>query len=160
MNSITSIYIPFVEIDTDADYIIESFYCNNIATIRSVTFVVDKKNRRNAFIDIAEWHETETAYNFVNSLRNPNRETRFVHHDDDWWVVDINNDHHITHSPHTYVNHLAALDTNVDIYIAPSLTSSFTESDETGMDLDYNPEFDWDVTKESIAFWNDMLLAF
>jgi hypothetical protein len=130
MNSITSICIsiPFDdEISVDADFIIEAFYCNNIATIRSVTFVTNKNNRCDAFVNIAEWHETESAYNFVNSLRNPNRETRFIHHDDDWWVIRINHDHHITHSPDTYINHLAIFDSTVDICIAPSLASSFTD---------------------------------
>jgi hypothetical protein len=43
-----------------------------------------------AYVDIHEWHDNEGAYNFVQRLKNPSLETRFVYNEDDWWVVEIN----------------------------------------------------------------------
>jgi hypothetical protein len=93
MNAITSIYLRFIETSYDADYICDAFYCNDIATVSKITlipFTHDNKTFYSAYIDIAVWHETEKAYKFIMSLRNPHNETRFEHEEDAWWVAEIN----------------------------------------------------------------------
>lgn len=90
---IKSICIPFVELNYDADYIMDTFYCQSIATVSKVSFVsfhnkYGKYNR--VYLDIHEWHPTEVAYNFIKRLKNANCETRIIHDEDDWWQVEIN----------------------------------------------------------------------
>lgn len=70
----------------------EAFYCHEIATISKISLVSfnTKSGMRNkAYIDIYEWHSTESAYNFIQRLKDPKRETKFVHNDDNWWLVCI-----------------------------------------------------------------------
>ena len=97
MNSITSIYIPFVEQSITADYIMDVFYNNDIATVSRVTLIPDVypskysgETYSQAFIDIYTWHDTESDYNFIKSLNDSNKETRFAHSLDNWWPVEIN----------------------------------------------------------------------
>ena len=97
MNSITSIYIPFVEQSITADYIMDVFYNNDIATVSRVTLIPDVypskysgETYSQAFIDIYTWHDTESAYNFIQSLNNSSKETRFTHSKENWWPVEIN----------------------------------------------------------------------
>ena len=99
MNVIKSIFIPCIDIIYDANYITDTFYLNGIATIGKITLLpftkkTGKFNR--AYVDICEWHETESAYSFVNRLRSHSREVRFIHADDDWWSIEINKKPYIT----------------------------------------------------------------
>jgi hypothetical protein len=99
MNVIKSLFIPCIETSYDANYIIEAFYCNNIATVSRITllpFIKKTGTYNRAYVDICEWHETESAYNFVNGLRSNTREVRFIHNDDDWWTLEINKKPYIT----------------------------------------------------------------
>jgi hypothetical protein len=98
---IKSLYIPAVDVAFTADYIMDAFYCQDIATISRVTLVTYKTKYgllNRAYIDIHEWHPTEGAYNFIQRLRDPNREARIVHNDDDWWAVEVNKKPFITTS--------------------------------------------------------------
>jgi hypothetical protein len=97
MNYITSIYIPFVESTITADYIMDVFYNNDIATVSRVTLIPDVypskysgETYTQAFIDIHEWHDTEAALHFIHSLNDSTKETRFTHYKDNWWPVEIN----------------------------------------------------------------------
>jgi hypothetical protein len=101
---IKSLFMPFVELYVDADFIMNLFYTSNIATVRRVTFQQDGNPYKKAYVDIYEWHDTEIAYNFIKRLHNPNVETKIIHSDDDWWIVKINQkreefyyDHYSTH---------------------------------------------------------------
>ena len=99
MNVIKSIFIPCIDTIYDANYITDTFYLNGIATIGKITLLpftkkTGKYNR--AYMDICEWHETESAYSFVNRLRSHSREVRFIHADDDWWSIEINKKPYIT----------------------------------------------------------------
>ena len=88
---IQSLFIQFVELYVDAQFIMDLFYTSDIATIRSITFQSgENEPYKKAYIDIHEWHDTEIAYNFIKRLQNSNVETKIVHTDDDWWVVKIN----------------------------------------------------------------------
>lgn len=115
-NIIKSIYIASIDSYLGADYIMEVFYCLKIATISRVTIVpLYGKSKAQAYIDIHEWHSTESAYNFIQRLKNPTREARIVHNDDDWWVVEVNNNPSITTcekmAKFTTVNYIAIDDT-------------------------------------------------
>jgi hypothetical protein len=110
---IKSLFIPAVDISFTADYVMDAFYCQDIATIGRVALVPYESKRGlryRAFIDIHEWHSTEGAYNFIQRLKDPNREARIVHNDDNWWVVEVNKKPFITNSKKmskfTTINHL------------------------------------------------------
>jgi len=119
MNVIKSLYIEFVELYVDANFIINLFYTSNIATVSRITFQQDDKPYKRAYVDIYEWHDTENAYNFMKRLQNPNVETKLIHIDDDWWVVKINTkrEEFYIHSQNTtIVNYLIQdIDLNQDL---------------------------------------------
>lgn len=94
---INSLFIPKIDIGVTADSIIDAFYCQNIATISRVT-LVPYKNCLRAYLDIHEWHQSEAAHNFVQRLNDKKRETRFVHNDDNWCVVQVNRKPFVTKS--------------------------------------------------------------
>jgi len=115
MTAITSIFISHVETSFTPEYIIEAFYCQGIATVSRVTLLLANKKYNgvfyyNAYVEIAQWHETEAAYSLISRLKNPTVEARFAHADDNWWVCEINQDTQITHDvaykAHTFVNYL------------------------------------------------------
>ena len=109
---ITRICIPFVELNYDADYIINTFYCQSIATVSRVTSTTfhNKYGEYNRiYLDIHEWHPTEIAYNFIQRLKNKNCEARIIHNDDDWWQVEANHDSFNSYekmNEFTTINHL------------------------------------------------------
>jgi hypothetical protein len=97
MNPIKSIYIPHVEQGITAEYIMNAFEANEIATVSKITLVPNYSPSKysgeiyvQAFIDIHSWHETESAYEFIQTLKYSSEETRFVHSGDSWWVVEVN----------------------------------------------------------------------
>jgi hypothetical protein len=96
MNPIKSIYIPHIEQGVTAEYIMNSFEKNEIATVSRITLVpysspskYSGEKYSQAFIDIYSWHATEAAYDFIQSLYS-SEETRLVHSGDNWWVVEEN----------------------------------------------------------------------
>jgi hypothetical protein len=109
-----SLYIPSLEIGVSVDTIMETFYINNIATISRITLLpfIKKSGKFNrAYIDIAYWHDSESSYNFVQSLYDKSRETRIVYNNDDqWWAVRINKRIDITYDAkfisYTTINYL------------------------------------------------------
>jgi hypothetical protein len=111
MSIIKNLFIPCVEADILADNIIESFYMNDIATVSKVIlipFTREEKLYYKAYLEIHEWHETESGYNFVKRLKNPSLEARIVHYDDSWWAVRIDNKPWLTKVENgtTYINWL------------------------------------------------------
>ena len=97
MNTINSIYIPFVEQGVTSEYIMDVFASNEIATVSRITLIpyvsrskYSEERYSQAFIDIDTWHETEVAYNFIQSLRDFSKETRFTYSSTNWWTVEIN----------------------------------------------------------------------
>lgn len=102
MNPITSIYIPRIEKDFNAQFIADVFERNDIAQVSRVYLEPYKSIMKNglnnkfnrAYIAIHSWHDTEAAYHFIHRLRSPNREARIVYNEDNWWPVDINKKPH------------------------------------------------------------------
>lgn len=98
---IKSLFIGAIETSFTADHIMDAFYCQDIATISQVTLVPFKAKYgllNRAYLDIHEWHTTEAAYNFIQRLKDPSREARIVHSDDNWWAVKVNKNPFITTS--------------------------------------------------------------
>ena len=98
MSSITSIYIPRIENEFNAEFISNVFDRNGIAQVSRVYIEPYKSNMKNevnkynrAYIAVKSWHDTEAAFNFIERLRDPTREARLVYSDDNWWPVKINN---------------------------------------------------------------------
>lgn len=97
MNAITSIYIPCIDTEFNAEFIADVFNRNGIAQVSNVYIEPMLFKRKNglprcnrAYIGIKSWHDTEAAFNFIARLRNPSREARLVYSDDNWWPVYIN----------------------------------------------------------------------
>jgi hypothetical protein len=89
MSPITSIYLPNIQKDVNAEFIAHIFEKNDIAKVSRIA-IEHKKNKKFAYVGIQFWHDTEVAYNFINRLNNPNKEARIVYRGDDWWVAQIN----------------------------------------------------------------------
>lgn len=103
MSVIKHLYIPTVDSGLTADYIIDKFYCYKLATINRVTLVpIETKTgiMNRAYIDVYEWYTTEVAYNFIQRLKDPNKETKFVHDDDNWWSVRISKKPYLSRCDH------------------------------------------------------------
>lgn len=102
MTPITSIYIPRIEKDFNAQFIADVFERNDIAQVSRVYLEPYKSIMKNglnnkfnrAYIAIHSWHDTEAAYHFIDRLHSPNREARIVYNEDNWWPVDINKKPH------------------------------------------------------------------
>jgi hypothetical protein len=97
MNAVTSLYIPHVEKQYNAEFIADLFSKNGLAQVSKIYIEPYKTNIKNhsnkynrVYIQIDSWHETEAAYSFIQRLRNPIVEARLVYSDDNWWSVEIN----------------------------------------------------------------------
>ena len=86
---IKSICISHVDCKFDASFIADIFNKTGIAKVSKI-YMEPHKGYNRVYINIKSWHETETAYHFMERLRNPYRETRLVYEDDNWWSVSIN----------------------------------------------------------------------
>jgi hypothetical protein len=85
--------INCVESQYTQEYIANVFWRQHIAKVSSITLIPYLKNCEIcsiAYINIDQWCDSEAAYNFIQRLKDPSRETRIVHNDDDWWPVQIN----------------------------------------------------------------------
>jgi hypothetical protein len=110
---IKSLFIGAIETSFTADHIMDAFYCQDIATISRVTLVpfnAKSGSLNRVYLDIHEWHTTEAAYNFIQRLKDSNKEARIVYSDDNWWAVRVNKNPFITNSEKmaklTTINHL------------------------------------------------------
>lgn len=91
--SIKSLMIPCVESQYTQEYIANVLWNQHIVKVSSVTLIPYIKNcviYSIAYINIAEWCDTEAAYNIIHRLKNEDREVRIVHHDVDWWPIQLN----------------------------------------------------------------------
>lgn len=112
MTPIANIYIPRIESVYNAEFIANVFDKNDIAQVSKVYIEpykthsgkneVNKYNR--VYIAIKSWHETESAYNFINRLRNPTHEARIIYSDDNWWPVYIYHKNYKLHSNKRILN--------------------------------------------------------
>ena len=92
MTAITSLYISKIEKCFNSEFISSIFIKNGIAIVSKILLEPHKKNEKynRAFIEIKEWCDTESAFNFIIRLRDPIRETRIVYCEDNWWTIEIN----------------------------------------------------------------------
>ena len=93
MSTITSLVIPCVEMQYTAEYIVNVFWNQGIAQVSNVTLIPYPTNTeylQMAYIYIDSWCDTEVAYNFLQRLKDTNKETRLVHSSEDWWPVEAN----------------------------------------------------------------------
>ena len=91
--SVNNLMITSVEDQYTAEYIANSFWRNNIAKVSKITLIPYLKNseiRNVAYIVVSQWCESEAAYNFIQRLKQPEGEARIVHHDEDWFPVQLN----------------------------------------------------------------------
>jgi len=91
--TIFSLMINYIESQYTAEYIANVFWYQHIAQVSSITLIPNLKNTEifhTAYIAIAYWCDSEVAYNFIQRLKNREKEARIVHKDDDWWPVEIN----------------------------------------------------------------------
>ena len=91
--SIKSLIINCVDAEYTQPYIANVFWKQNIAMVNNVTLIPYLKNGITyniAYVKIEQWCDSELAYNFIQSLKNPLKETRIVHHEDNWWPCELN----------------------------------------------------------------------
>lgn len=101
---VLSLIIPVVSDNTTAEDIVKVFYKLDIATIKRVTLLpvadVTDNVSNTAYMEIGYWHDTETAYRFIERLRDNTKESRIVHDDPSWWnVVENHDNYHVTYDP-------------------------------------------------------------
>ena len=101
---VLSLIIPVVSHNTTAENIVKIFYKLDIATIKRVTLLpvadVTDNVSNAAYMEIGYWHDTETAYRFIERLRDNTKECRIVYDDPMWWNVMENHDnYHVTYDP-------------------------------------------------------------
>lgn len=101
---ILSLLIPVVSNSTTPGDIVTLFYKLDIATIKRVTLLpvadVTDNVSNSAYIEIGYWHDTETAYRFIERLRDNTKECRIVYDDPLWWNVIVNHEnYHVTYDP-------------------------------------------------------------
>ncbi len=79
--------ISCVDKEFTCDYIAKAFWKQQIAKVNKVTLTHSaNKSCSVAFIDIEEWCDTESAYNFIKKIQS-GKESRIVHSDPRWWGV-------------------------------------------------------------------------
>ena len=91
MFSVNNLIINCVELQYSHHYIADVFWHKDIAHVSKVTLIPYLKNGKVfnlAYITIGQW--SDQAYNFIQRLKNPNNEARFVYNDDNWWSIKIN----------------------------------------------------------------------
>ena len=91
--SVKSVMISCVNRHYTQGYIANVFWRQHIAQVSAITLIPYLKNGEIcniAYINIDQWCDSEAAYNLIQRLKDPSKEARIVHHDDDWWPVEIN----------------------------------------------------------------------
>lgn len=93
--SVKSIMISNAESVPSAGYMAAVFWKQNIAKVSSITLIPYLKNGKiaqMAYVDIANWCDSEAAYNFLQRLKMPEGEARIHYNmfDENWWAVQIN----------------------------------------------------------------------
>ena len=91
MFSVNNLIINCVELQYSHHYIADVFWYKDIAQVSKVTLIPYLKNGKVfnvVYITIGQW--SALSHNFIQRLKNPDKETRFVYNDDNWWPIKIN----------------------------------------------------------------------
>jgi hypothetical protein len=91
MFSVNNLIINCVELQYSHHYIADVFWHKDIAQVSKVTLIPYLKNGKVfniVYITIGQWGAL--SHNFIQRLQNPDKETRFVYNDDNWWPIKIN----------------------------------------------------------------------
>jgi hypothetical protein len=94
MSFIKNLFIPCVEASYPAHDLIDAFYLSGIATVSEVDYepYMDKDCLYyRAYLEVHEWHDTEAAFAFINSLNNSANETLY-RNDIISFIVEINDE--------------------------------------------------------------------
>lgn len=98
---ITTVYIPNVERTHTAEFIADVFRKSELADVFAAKITIRKnhsKSKRNslqtqeAIIEIDSWHDTETAYHFIQNLRKKQKESKLIYNseeEDGYWEVKV-----------------------------------------------------------------------
>jgi hypothetical protein len=92
MSFINNLFIPCVEASYPAHDLIDAFYLSGIATVSEVDYepyIEEDCLYNRAYLEVHEWHDTEAAFEFINSLNNSANETVY-RNDIISFVVEIN----------------------------------------------------------------------
>ena len=84
-------YITIRNIPNSAQDLYESLKKLNLLTPKKICIFpefIRNKLRFTAYIKIAEWHDSEAAYNLIKNIKNPRKEARVVYSDDNWWAIE------------------------------------------------------------------------
>ena len=134
-----NLMITNIESQYTAEYIANVFWNQKIAKVNNITlipYLKDTEIYNVAYISIAEWCDTEPAYNFIQRLKYHVKEARIIHHDDYWWPVQINthNNGNLAVGPYTtwFPNNYFVKD-NLDL---DDDTASCSEDDDEHFDTD------------------------
>ncbi len=76
-------------------YVANIFWRQKIGKVSKVSVMPYSKNEKLLYlclVTINEWFDSECAYNFIKRLQDPSRETRLIYSDDNWCVVELNNE--------------------------------------------------------------------
>ena len=88
----------------------------------------DNKNKYNiAYIEILGWYDTETAYNFIECIRNPCKEARIVYGHNKWWTVHINNHPHKLESRKRVLTIFKENNTDHDNFSTTAVADEYTQ---------------------------------
>ena len=137
MSAISSVYIPHIKKDNDAEFIAYIFERNLIAQVSRVAIEYNKKTKKySAFVGIHSWCDTEIAYNFLHRLKNPKKEARIVYRDDEWWVVEVNK------FPHKLISKASGLNKKRTLTIFRPLTDYSRIDYPLPSPPDFLPDFD------------------
>lgn len=91
--TIKSFTIPAVELKYTPEYIANTLWKQKIAKVKSITMIPYLRDNvvfYLVYVYIENWSDTEIAYNFINRLKDTNKETRLVHNLDNWWNIELN----------------------------------------------------------------------
>lgn len=83
--------ISRIEKDISEKYIVDVFYKQCIAKVRTVLLIEDGSRYNMAIVEISEWHPGVVACNFVMRLQTKDCCARVVHRSDYYWNVTIPN---------------------------------------------------------------------
>lgn len=145
--SVKNLIINSIEGQYTAEYIANAFWNQRIAKVRKITLVPYIKKREIfsiAYIMVDEWCDSEMAYNFIQRLKNESKEARIVHHEEEWWAVELNthNDGDIFVGPYTISFQSSYFETPIFLDVEEAVEEA-VEEEQNQEDEEYNPD-DWE----------------